>query len=74
MKLQFRSSSLGASHHLPPQCALLAPKPASHFQPRLKLSSRPHTNYNQTNLACPLASSTTFSPTLSHHPNTIQFA
>jgi hypothetical protein len=30
----FRSPSLGAFRHLPPWCALLAAKPAPHFQPR----------------------------------------
>src|ERR1700730_890942 len=62
------------SPHLPPWCALLAPKPATRFQPRLKLSPRPHANYNQTNPASPLLSSTTSSRIVSHHPNTIQFA
>jgi hypothetical protein len=71
---QFRSPSPGASHHLPPWCDLLAPNPATRFQPRLKLSPRPRANYNQTNPACPLASSTTSSRSLSHHPTTIEFA
>ena len=50
----FRSPLSGVSNHLPPWCALLAPKPAPHFQPRLQLLPRPHTNYNQTNPASPL--------------------
>src|ERR1700724_1403493 len=68
---QFPPPCLGASPRLPPWCALLAPKPATRFQPRLKLSPRPHANYNQTNPASPLLSSTTSSRILSHHPNTI---
>jgi hypothetical protein len=54
MNLQLPSPSLGASHHLPPWCALLSPKPATRFQPRLKLSPQPHTNYHHTNPDCPL--------------------
>ena len=53
---QFRSRSLGASHHLPAWCALLAPKSATRFQPRLKLSPRPHAKYNQTHPPCPHSS------------------
>ena len=71
---KFRSPSLGAAHHLPPWCALLAPKPATRFQPRLKLSTRPHANYHHTNPACPLLRSTISSRSLCHHSNTIQFA
>jgi hypothetical protein len=71
MKLQFRSLSFGDSHHLPAWCALLAPKPANRLQPRLELS---HANYNQTNPACALVSSTTHSQSFSHHPATIEFA
>src|SRR6266699_3592390 len=52
----------GASHHLPPWCALLAPKPVPHFKPRLELSPQPHANYHHTNPACPLVNSTPSSP------------
>jgi len=71
MNLQLPSPSLGASHHLPPWCALLAPKPANHFQPRLELSPQPHTNHNRTNPACALANSTTYFPSPSPNPNPI---
>jgi hypothetical protein len=54
--------------------ALLAPKPAPHFKPRVELSPQPHANYHHTNHACPLANATPSSQSLSHHPNTIQFA
>jgi hypothetical protein len=67
MKLQLRSLSLGASHHLQAWCALVAP----HQAPGLELS---HANYNRTNPACAPVSSTTDSPSLSHHGNTIEFA
>jgi hypothetical protein len=70
----FRSPLSGASDHLPPGCALLAPKPATRFQPRLKRSPHPHTNYHPTNPACALLNSTPSSRSLSHQPNTIQFA
>jgi hypothetical protein len=43
-----RPPSLGASHHLPAWCALLAPKPTTAFPFPLKLSRRPHANHNQT--------------------------
>jgi hypothetical protein len=59
---------------LPPSCALLAPKPVPHFKPRLELSPQPHANNHHTNPACPLLNSTPSSHSLSHHPNTIQFA
>ena len=70
---KFPSPLLGASDHLPPWCALLATKPAPHFQPHLKLSTQPHAAHRQTNPLCPLVN---FSPTSRsfHHPKTIQFA
>ena len=71
---KFRSPLLGASHHPPAGCALLAPKPAPHFQPYLKLSPQPHAPYHQTNPLCPVVNSSPSSRSLSHHPNTIQFA
>src|SRR5580658_3061594 len=41
-----------------------SPQSAARFQPRLKLSPRPHANYHQTNPASCLASSTTRSRSL----------
>ncbi len=67
MKLQLRSRSLGASHHLQAWCALVAP----HQALGLELS---HANYNRTNPACAPVSSTSYSPRFSHHGNTIEFA
>jgi len=67
MKLQLRSLSLGASHHLQAGCALVAP----HQAPDFELS---HANYNRTNPACAPVSSTTDSPSRSHPGNTIEFA
>src|ERR1700730_8143625 len=55
-------------------CALLTPKQAARFQPRLKVSPLPHPNYNQTNPAFAFFSSSTCFRTLSHNPNTIEFA
>ena len=74
MKLQLRSRSLAGPHHLQPWCALVAPCQPVRFQSRLELLLQPHTNYNRTNPACPLVSSATYSQSLSHNPNTIQFA
>jgi hypothetical protein len=71
---QFRSRSLGASHHLPPWCALLAPKPAPHFQLRLKLSPNPTQTATTPILSSLVLNSSPSSRRLSHHPNTIQFA
>src|SRR5882762_5722187 len=70
----FRSPLPGASHHLPPSCALLAPKPAPHFKPHLEFSPQPHANYHHTNPPLPVVNFSPSSPSLSHHPNTIQFA
>ena len=53
---QFRSRSLGASHHLPACCALLAPKSATRFQPRLKLLPPSYGTNNQTHPPCPHSS------------------
>jgi hypothetical protein len=74
MKLHLRSPSIGASHHLPAWCALLAPKPSNRCQHRLELSPPPHTNCNPNNPASALVNSTTYFPSLSHNPNTIEFA
>src|ERR1700730_661128 len=71
---QFQAPSLGAPHHLPALCALLTHKQAARFQPRLKVSPLPHANYNQTNPAFAFFSSSTCFRTLSHNPNTIEFA
>jgi hypothetical protein len=73
MTRPFRSALPGASHHLPPWCALLTPKLAPHFKPPLELSLQPHANYHQTNPACPLVNSTPSFQSLSHHPSSIQF-
>ena len=67
MTLQLRSLSLGASHHLQAWCAPVAP----HQAPGSELS---HANYNRTNPACAPVRSTTYSPSLSHHGNAIEFA
>ncbi len=67
MKLQLRSPSLNAVHHLQVWCALVAPNQA----PRFELS---YANYHRTNPACASVRSTTDSPSLSHHGNTIEFA
>ncbi len=58
MKLQLRSCSLGASHHLQAWCALVAPQ-----APGLELS---HPNYNLTIPLRPPIRSVTDSPSLSH--------
>jgi hypothetical protein len=67
MTLQLRSLSLGAFHHLQAWCALVALHQAPRFE-------RSHANYNRTTPACALVSSTTDSRTLSHNPNSIEFA
>jgi hypothetical protein len=67
MKLQLRSRSLGAPHHLQPWCALVVP----HQAPGLKLS---HANYIRSTPACALLSSINDSPSLFHHRNAIEFA
>ena len=72
MKLQ--AASLGAPHHRPAWCAQLAPNPALRFQPRLKIQFRPLANSSQTHPAFAFSSYTTFSPSLSHKPNTIEYA
>jgi hypothetical protein len=74
MKLQFQAPALGTPHHLPPWCALLATTQPVRFQSRLQLLLLPHANYNRTNPACALISSITHSRSLSHNPNTIEFA
>ena len=67
MKLQLRSRSLGASHHLQAWCALVAP----HQAPAFELSLA---NYNRTRPICTPVSSITDSHGLSHHRNPIEFA
>ena len=47
----FRPPLPGASHHLPPWSALLAPKPAPHFKPRAQ-SLTPTTSKLQPNPSC----------------------
>ena len=67
MKLQLRSPSLGASHHLQAWCALVAPHQAPGFE-------LPHANYNRCNPARAPLSSTIYSASLPDHNNTIEFA
>ena len=64
----FRSRSLGASHHLPAWSALIAPKSATRFQPRLKLSPRPQQNTTKPILLVLILRSTTSSRNLSVNP------
>jgi hypothetical protein len=71
---KFRSPLLGASHHPPAWCPLFALNQALPLQPRLKLSPQPHAPYHQTNPLCPVVNSSPSSRSLSHYPNTIQFA
>src|ERR1019366_5399728 len=52
----------------------LPPNQAARPQPRLKLSPQPHANYHQTNPDCALVRSTPSCRSLSHIPNTIEFA
>jgi len=70
----FRSPLPGASHHLPPSCALLAPKSAPRFKPHPELSPQPHANYRHTNPLLPVVNYSPSSRSLSQQPNTIQFA
>jgi hypothetical protein len=67
MKLQSQSRSLGASHHLQAWCALVAPNQAPGFELSLanlqSYESGLHSGY-----------STTDSPSLFHHDDTIEFA
>lgn len=62
MKLQLRSRSLGASHHLQAWRVLVAPHQAPDFE--LSLA-----NYNRTRPICTPVSSITDSQGLSHHRN-----
>ena len=74
MKLQLHAPSLGAPHHLPASCALLASKPALRFPPRLKISLLPHANFKQTHPVFFFSSFTTCSRNLSNYLNTIEYA
>jgi len=74
MKLQFPTPSLGAPQHPLALCALLAPKQAVRSQPLLKLPLLPYPNYNQTIPASAFSSPSSFSPSPSHNPNTIEYA
>ena len=67
MKLQSRSHSPGASHHLQAWCALVAPHQAPGLEPS-------DANYDQSTPACALVSSVTDSLSLAHRRNTIEFA
>jgi hypothetical protein len=67
MKLQLRSPSLVAFHHLWVWCAPVAPNQA----PRFELS---HANYHRTNPAVASVRSTTDFQSLSHQGNLIEFA
>jgi hypothetical protein len=67
MKLPFRSRSLGASSTYRPRALSLL----IHQAPGFELS---HANYNRTSPVRAPIRSTTDSPSLSHHDNTIEFA
>jgi hypothetical protein len=67
MKLQLRSPSFGAFHHLQAWCVLVAPNQAPGFE----LSQA---NYNPTNPALRSGSLHHRFPSLSHHHNSIEFA
>jgi hypothetical protein len=67
MKLQLRSPSLGAFHHLQAWCARVAPNQAACFE----LS---HANYIEPVPPCATVRSITASPSLSHRRNPIEFA
>jgi len=67
MKPQSPSRFLGASHHLRPWCALVAPYQAPGFE--LSLA-----NYNRTSPVHAPIPPTTDSLSLSHYRNTIEFA
>ena len=73
MKLLFQAPSLGAPHHLPTWCALLAPKQAVRFQSPLKVLLLPPANYNPINPTYALVTSNTSSRSLSNNSNTIEF-
>lgn len=67
MTLQLRSRSLGASHHLQPWCAMVAPHQAAGFDLRSQTTIEPGPS------ALRLAPSP-IPPGLTHHCNTIEFA
>src|ERR1019366_8348275 len=81
--LSRRSRRMKPQFQLPPLVHLttsrrgapfLPPNQAGRPQPRLKLSPQPHANYHQTNPDCALVRSTPSCRSLSHIPNTIEFA
>ena len=74
MKLQVQTPALGAPQHPQMSCALLAPKQPVHSQTRLKVPFPPHPNYNQASPAFTFSSPNRTSRSLSHKPNTIEFA
>ena len=67
MKIQLRSPSLLAFHHLRVWCVPVAPNQA----PRFELS---HANYHRTYPAGASVRSTTDSQSLTHYGNLIEFA
>jgi hypothetical protein len=74
MKLQLPVPALAAPQHSQALRALLAPKKAVSFQPRLKVLLLPHLNYNPISLAVALSDSSSCSQSLSDNPNTIESA
>ena len=74
MKLQLPVPALGAPQHSQALRALLAPKQAVDFQPRLKVLLLPHLNYNPITPALALSHSSSCSQSLSDNPNTIESA
>jgi len=74
MKLQLQPPSLGASRHLPVWCARFTPNnlSLSSLGSNCHSSSMPITK--KTILRSPFSCSCPCSRSLSHHPNTIQFA
>ena len=74
MKRQVQASALGAPQHPPASCAPLAPKPTVRSQPRRYLPQLTHGNYIQTSSPFTFSSTSSCSQSLSHKPNTIEFA
>src|SRR6266699_2531065 len=70
---QFRSPSPDAPHHLPPWCALLAPKQPFPLLSPLKVLLLPPANYNQTNPTFAFPRRSNGSRSSSSNPNPIQF-
>jgi hypothetical protein len=74
MKLQVHLSALRAPQHPQASCALLAPKQAVRSQPRRHVQHLTHGSYTQTTPTFTLSGTSSCSTSLSHKPNTIEFA